>query len=465
MCPHVIEISNPGSGDALGTVALAEVSDVDKIVADAQRGQKDMAALPAFDRAALLQRVAQIMEDDAEDLARLDAAENGKPIAQTREEVAAAIRIFRGYAGEATRLFGRQIPLDAVPGLAGNLAITMREPLGVVAALIPFNYPIELYAHKAAAAMAAGNAVVVKPPTRCPLSLIRINEYFKRAGAPMYSHQVLVGSRAVVEAIAEHPDIAAVSLTGGTEAGRNVAQRCARRFKKIFLELGGNDPMIVCDDADVERAVDAVVLGRLARGNGQICCAVKRVYVQDGVYEQFVESLVHRAGSLRVGDQLAEDTEVGPLIAESEAVKVREAIEGYVSEGARLMVGGSRDGAFIVPAVLADVAVDGATFATEVFGPVAPVARFGDVEEAVRLANDSPFGLQASVFTNDITRAFRMAKAIDAGGIVINGGSALRAENLPFGGNKDTGGYREGLHDTVYDFTRQKAIIVMGAFE
>lgn len=464
MSEGVLEVRNPGTGELLGTVPEAGVDDVADVVANARIGQAAMAAMPAYRRQELLLAVADLMEQDLEPLARLDAQENGKPIAQTRGEVEAAVRIFRGYAGEATRLFGRQIPMDAVPGLEGNFAVTMREPLGIVAAFIPFNYPIELYAHKAAAALAAGNAVVTKPPTRCPLSLFRVHEYYARAGFPEYAHQVIVGNRRVVEAIADHPDVAAVTLTGGTAAGRNVAERCARRFAKVFLELGGNDALIIAEDADLDRAVDAVVLGRLARGNGQICCAVKRVYAVAAVYDEVVARLAARAATLRVGDQLEEDTEVGPLIAESDAIAVERAIRDLVAEGAVLEYGGQRAGAFITPAVLSHVPADSPTLAEEIFGPVAPVVRVADVDEAVRLAGQSPYGLQAAIFTSNIHTAFRAAKALPVGGVMINGTTAMRSENLPFGGPRDTGGYREGIHDTVLDFTRQKTIVIVGAF-
>jgi acyl-CoA reductase-like NAD-dependent aldehyde dehydrogenase len=458
-----IDVTNPGTGELLGQVPDLSEEQVTAIVSDAQRGQQAVAAMPAYARAKLLFDVASRIDAARDELARLLAAENGKPLTQTQGEVDAAIRIFRGCAGEATRIFGRQIPLDAVPGLEDHLAITVREPLGVVAAIVPFNYPVELYAHKAAAAIAAGNAVVVQPPSRCPLSLVRINDMFAEAGAPEYAHQLVTGGVRVSQLLAELPGIAAVSLTGSTTAGREIARRGAGTFKKVLLELGGNDALIVCDDADVDKAAEAVVLGRLARGNGQICCAVKRVYVQDRVHDRFVDSLLAQTAKLSVGDQLLTSTDVGPLIAESAAVSVEAAVGQLVTDGATLATGGSRNGAFFAPTVLVDVPVQSPAFAEEIFGPVAPIARFSDIADAVRMANESPYGLQAAVFTNDITRAFQVAKRLDVGGVVINGSTALRAENLPFGGTKETGGYREGIHETVVDLTRQKTMIVMGA--
>ncbi|GIG92648.1 aldehyde dehydrogenase family protein [Plantactinospora endophytica] len=460
----VISVHNPGTGELLGEVESTSPERLAEAIASAQLGQAAMAATPAHERAALLGRIADSIEREQSELARLLAAENGKPLPQTRAEVEAAIRIFRGFAAEATRIFGRQTPLDAVPGLERHLAVTVREPIGVVAALVPFNYPVELYAHKAAAALAAGNAVLVQPPARCPLALVRIAELVEAAGVPRHAHQLVPGGVQVSQALAESPGIAAISLTGSTEAGREIARRGAGTLKKVLLELGGNDALIVCADADVEAAARAVVLGRLARGNGQICCAVKRVYVQDPVHDDFVSALLAQTAKLAVGDQLLESTDVGPLIAESAAERVEAAVGRLVADGARLAAGGTRRGAFLDPAVLVDVPAQSPAFAEEIFGPVAPVARFAEPADAVRMANESPYGLQAAVFTRDISRAFTIARQLDVGGVVVNGSTALRAENLPFGGTKDTGGHREGLHDTLSELTRQKTIVVMEAF-
>ena len=458
-----IEICNKATGSPIGKVPQASVADVPTVVAQGLLGQAAMSATPAHRRQAMLLKLAGLIERDAESLAQLDAAENGKPIQQTRGEVAATLRIIRGYAGEATRIFGRQFPMDAIPGLEKHFAVTIREPLGLVAAFIPFNYPIELYSHKAAAALAAGNAVITKPPNHCPLTLFKIHEYYAEAGFPEFAHQVLVGNRDVVKALADHPDIAAMTLTGGTDAGRSVAERGARRFAKVFLELGGNDPLIVLDDADLEKAVNAIVYGRLARGNGQICCAVKRIYATAGIYDKLAQLLVAKTSQLVVGDQLDEKTDVGPLIGEADAVKVEGEIAGLVADGAKLMIGGKRKGSFITPAVLVDVPAGSPTLAEEIFGPVAPLVKVESLEEAIALANDSPYGLQAAIFTQDINYALRAATHINAGSVMINGTTAMRAENLPFGGCGMTGGYREGLHDAVLDFTRQKTIVAIGA--
>jgi acyl-CoA reductase-like NAD-dependent aldehyde dehydrogenase len=464
MATAALEVHSPATGELLGEMPVASPEQVDAAIAAAQDGARAMAAMPAHERAALLARIADGIAARSEELAGLLAAENGKPIRQTRGEVEAAIRIFRGSGEEAKRLFGRQIPLDAVPGLERNLAFTIREPLGVVAAIVPFNYPVELYAHKAAAALGAGNAVLVKPPEKCPLALIEVAGIVAEAGPPAGAHQLVTGGPEVARQLAASDGVQLISLTGSTAAGRAVAELAATTLKKVHLELGGNDAMIVCADGDVAKAAEAIVLGRLARGNGQICCAVKRVYAEDAIYDELAERLTAAARELVVGDPLAEDTDVGPLINEAAAAAVEAAVAAAVEQGATLAAGGRRDGAFMQPTVLTGVRADEPAIAQEIFGPVAPLVRVADAEEALAHANASPYGLHAAIFTRDIGRALSLARRLEVGGVIVNGSTALRAENLPFGGVKLTGGTREGLHDTLLDMSEEKTIVVMDAW-
>jgi lactaldehyde dehydrogenase len=255
-----------------------------------------------------------------------------------------------------------------------------------------------------------------------------------------------------------------ITVTGSTAVGIQIARLAAENLKKVHMELGGNDAMIVLADADLEKAAEAVVLGRLARGNGQICCAVKRIFVEAPIYDAFTERLVAMAKDLKVGDQLQEDTDVGPLINEDAAKQVEEVVAEAVSAGAKLRAGGHRRNAFMEPTVLTDVPVDIPLFKEETFGPVAPLVRFTSVEDAIRMANDSPYGLQAAVFTSDINKAFDIAYRLEAGGVIVNWSSALRVETLPFGGVKMSGHGREGVHDTLDEMTEQKTIIVHNAF-
>jgi len=343
--------------------------------------------------------------------------------------------------------------------------VTVRQPLGVVAAIVPFNYPVELYAHKAGPALAAGNAVIAKPPSACPLTLLRIATILEEAGLPRAGHQMVTGPGELVgEILARSPVVRMISLTGSTDVGKRLAQLGAETLKKIHLELGGNDATIVCADADLEKAAQAIVLGRLARGNGQICCAVKRVFVDRRVYGDFCARLSTRAKALNVGDQLCEETDVGPLISEEAARKVEAAVKDAVKAGARLLCGGERRGSFLTPTVLADVPLSVPLFKEETFGPVAPVVPFDTVDQAVAMANDSSYGLQAAVFTNDISQALSIARQLEVGGVIVNWSSALRSENLPFGGTKMSGYGREGLHDTLEEMTEQKVILFHDAF-
>lgn len=457
-------VCNPGTGRPIDTVPVATAKDVDAALLAAESGAKRIGNLPAYKRSEILLCAADLVQTRSEEFASLLAAENGKPVRQTREEIAATIRIFRGFAEEGKRMFGKTVPMDAVPGQEHNFAMTIRQPLGVIAAIVPFNYPAELYAHKAAPALAAGNAVIVKPPSNCPLTVLRIAAILEEAGLPRAAHQMVTGPGEVIgERLARSPIVRMVTLTGSTTVGVRLSQLGAEHLQKIHLELGGNDAMIVCADADLEKATDAVVLGRLARGNGQICCAVKRVFVDARVHEKFATMLAAKAEHLTVGDQLAENTDVGPLISEEAARKVEGVIADAVKAGARIRVGGKRNGSFIPPTILTEVPVQSELFRSETFGPVVPLVAFSTEDEAIRMANDSPFGLQAAVFTNDISRALDMAYRLEVGGVIVNWSSALRAENLPFGGTKMSGHGREGLQDTLLEMTEQKTILFHNA--
>jgi acyl-CoA reductase-like NAD-dependent aldehyde dehydrogenase len=458
------EIINSGSGEVIDSVPEATIQDAKSALEAAQRGKELMAHMPAHERAEILFKVADAMQANKEDLSRLLASENGKPILQTREELGASIRIFRGFAEEAKRILGRVVPMDAVPGQERHLALTIRQPIGVVAAIVPFNYPVELWSHKVAPGLAAGNAVISKPPSDCPLTMLKISELMEQAGLPRAAHQILTGPGAVIgDFLARSPGIQLITVTGSTNVGIRICELGAQTLKKVHMELGGNDAMIICADADIEKAAEAVVLGRLARGNGQICCAVKRVFVEESIFDVFAERLTAMAKVLKVGDQLAEDTDVGPLINEGAAQQVEAMINEAVAVGAKVTAGGERRGAFIDPTVIVDIPTDVELFREETFGPVVPLVPFTDVDSAVRMANDSPYGLQAAVFTDDINRAFDIAYRLEAGGVIINWSSALRVESLPFGGVKMSGLGREGLLDTLDEMTEQKIIIVHNA--
>ncbi len=458
------DIVEPAGGKHIDTVPEGAASDMKKAIQAAVIAKRRMRSFPAHARARVLSDVADRMEESCEDLARLLARENGKPLNQTREEVKCAARLFRGFGEEAKRLFGRTSPLDNVPGMESHFAMTIREPIGVVAAVVPFNYPVELYAHKVAPALAGGNAVVVKPPNECPLTLLKVAQMLEDAGLPRGAHQMVTGRGSVVGTVlAESRDVDLITLTGSTTAGRDISRRAAETLKRVYMELGGNDPCIICEDADLERAAAAIIAGRLARGNGQICCAVKRVYVQESVAEKFADILANESSKLKVGDPLREDTDVGPLINEEAAIGVEAAIQDAVKRGGTVRAGGTRTGTFVEPTVVTGVVAGSQLLTEEIFGPVIPIVPFETVDEAIELANDSEYGLQGAVFTNNISTAMDVSHRLEVGGVVVNWSSAVRAENLPFGGRKLSGNSVESIPETIHEMTVPKSIILHDA--
>jgi acyl-CoA reductase-like NAD-dependent aldehyde dehydrogenase len=458
-------VRNPASQGIIDHVPRGTPADVARAVSAAQAGKRAMARMPAHERCAILMRVADSLGAEHGNLARLLASENGKTLREATAEIAAAIRIWRGYAEEAKRLFGRAMPLDSVPGLERSLAMTLRHPRGVIAAIVPFNYPAELWSHKAAGALAAGNAVITKPPEECPLTLIRIAEFMQRAGLPRAAHQVVTGVGEVVgAALVAAEGVNMVAMTGSTAAGREILKGAADTLKKVHLELGGNDATIICADADPLQVASDLIAGRFTSGNGQICCAVKRVLVERPIHDALLEALVEKTLSLRLGDPLLSETDVGPLITEAAACRVEGQIAQAVADGADLLTGGTREGNFIAPAILTGVRPGTPAFDEEIFGPVLPVIPFDRFDEAIDLANRSVYGLQAAIYTQDVGLVMRAFRELDVGTVVVNHTTAIRVENLPFGGTKLSGNAREGLHETLLDMTEQKTLLMNDVF-
>jgi lactaldehyde dehydrogenase len=458
-------IRDKASGEVIDTAPRGTAADAARAVAAAQRGKRAIAAMPSHERAALIQRAADAIQAEHESLAQLLTRENGKTLREARAELDAAIRIFRGYAEEAKRVLGRATPLDSIPGQNGSLAVTLRQPRGVIAAIVPFNYPAELWAHKVAAGLAAGNAVITKPPEECPLTIIRIAMLIEAAGSPPAAHQVVSGLGEVVGAeLVRAPGVNMVSMTGSTAAGREILRGAAESLKKVHLELGGNDATIVCEDADPREVAHALITGRFTSGNGQICCAVKRVLVDRRVFEPLLAELKTRTAALRLGHPLESGTDVGPLISEQAAERVEAQVARAIGAGAKVETGGRRRGAFFEPTVLTGLPGDDPALHEEIFGPVLPLVPYDRFEEALELVNSSPYGLQAAVFTKDLSRVMRAFQALDVGTVVANHSTAIRLENLPFGGTKMSGNAREGLHETLLDMTEQKTLLMSGVF-
>jgi acyl-CoA reductase-like NAD-dependent aldehyde dehydrogenase len=459
------EVRNPATGEVVDGVPRAGKEDVRAALDHARRGRQQMAALPAHERSAILKRTADAIGRELDSLTTLLTSENGKTVRQCRAELVTTQRLFVDFAEEAKRIRGSYLPMDSVPGLEHMLAYTIRQPVGIVVGIIPFNYPAELFAHKIPGAIAAGASVIVKLPEHCPLTVLRIGQLMFDAGLPGDGMQMLTGfPEDLGDELLTSPDIRLISFTGSAGAAKVIAGKAANTLTRVAFELGGTDAMIVLDDADLPAAVEAVVQGRLTNGAGQICCAVKRVFVQESVYQPFLDRLVARCESIRMGDPADERTDLGPLITPHAADRAHAQVQASIAMGARCIVGGRRgQGSFYEPTVLVDVTREMPVMKDEVFAPVVPVKPFRDVDEAVALANDSQYGLQSTVFSESIHHALSIAHRLEVGGVVINGTGAFRPGNVPFGGAKQSGIGRESIVDTVLEMTEEKTIVINNA--
>ena len=464
---HVYPVCNPATGVILAHVPRGDASDVRRAIEVAKRGKAIMASLPAHRRSEILRRASDGIGRQHEELSRLLTSENGKTIRQCRAEMTATQRLFLDFSEEAKRIRGVYLPMDAVEGLEHMIAYTVRHPIGIVVGIIPFNYPAELFAHKIPGSLAAGNSVIVKLPEACPLTVLRLGHILLDAGLPPQGLQMLTGFPADLgDELLTHPDIAMVSFTGSAIAAKYIAGKTAATLKRNSFELGGTDAMIVMANADLEKAADTVIQGRLTNGAGQICCAIKRVLVQESIYTEFVSKVTERAQKIQMGDPQDEATDLGPLISEDAAAKVHAEVSDAISMGARCLAGGERSGkSFYMPTVLVDVTPEMTVMKEEVFGPVVPIFPFATAADAIRIANDSPYGLQASVFSENIHDALNIAHKLEVGGVVINGAGAFRPGNVPFGGFKQSGLGRESIVDTILEMTEEKAIVVNQALD
>jgi acyl-CoA reductase-like NAD-dependent aldehyde dehydrogenase len=459
---QTFEVRNPATGAVIDTVPQAGPEDVHQAIQVALRGKSVMAALPAHRRSEILRRAGELIRERAEDLTKLLTSENGKPIRQCRFEIGVTARLFMDFAEEAKRIRGHYLPMDNVPGLEQMVAYTVRHPVGVVVGIIPFNYPAELFAHKIPGALAAGSSVIVKLPEFCPLTVLRLGEILLEAGLPPEGMQMLTGyPQHMGDELLTHPEIRMVSFTGSAAAAKLIACKTASTLKRLAFELGGTDAMIVLEDANLEAAADAVVHGRLTNGAGQICCAAKRILVQESVYPKFLNLLTDRVARIRMGDPESEETELGPLISPDAVQRAHAQVAKSLEMGAQCLTGGEPEGSsYYKPTVLVNVTPEMPVMAEEVFGPVAPVYPFRDAESAVAIANDSPYGLQSSVFSENLHNALSVAHRLEVGGVVINGSGAFRPGNVPFGGYKQSGIGRESIVETVLDMTEETTIVI-----
>ena len=456
-----IEVTNPATGAVIDTIPAATKEDVDRAVACAKEAQKAWADVSVSQKVEILYKFLDIVDDNKEKLAQTLSQETGKPIVEARAEIG-NIRIgFSGFCEKAKHLYGNTFPAGLEPGQDTHVLITKKEPIGVIACVIPFNFPCDLFDQKVAPTLLAGNAAIVKPSTDNPLTLCMLTQMLGEAGVLPGAVQIVTGRGSNTGTwLCENPDVHGITLTGSTEVGIETYQRGAAHLAHIALELGGNDAFIVLEDGDVDLAVEELIWGRMYN-TGQVCCASKRFLVHKSRVAEFTEKAVARISKLKQGQPSDESTEIGCLISEAAAVKVKKQIDLTVEQGGTIVLGGEREGAFITPTVIAgvpktaDVAID-----MEIFGPVVPIIEFETVEEAIEIANGSKFGLCGCVFTSDMKTAVKVCNALECGGTIINGASFFRSFEMPFGGYKYSGVGTEGVMSTFDEVTRTKTIVL-----
>ncbi|QKW21793.1 aldehyde dehydrogenase family protein [Kitasatospora sp. NA04385] len=457
------EVRHPHDGSLVATVGVPTDAQVEEAVAAAAAAVPVFAATPAHQRATALDHVAKRLAERTEEIARLITAENGKPIKWARGEVGRAVSVFRWAAEEARRTNGETMRLDTDPGGTGRYAIVRRFPRGAVLGIAPFNFPLNLVAHKVAPAIAVGAPIILKPAPATPLSALVLGEILAETDLPAGSWSVLPVENAKMPALVQDERLPVISFTGSDKVGYQIMDSVPR--KHVTLELGGNAAAVVLADwnseADLDWAASRIALFANYQG-GQSCISVQRVIADASVYDRLVEKVVAKVKAQVTGDPSDEATDVGPLVDENAAKRVESWVEDAVAKGAELLIGGSRDGAAYAPTVLAELPADAILARAEVFGPVLSLHRVEGTEEAFAAVNDSAFGLQAGVFTHDVQTAFRAHRELEVGGVVIGDAPSYRADQMPYGGVKDSGVGREGVRYAMDDFTFEKVLVLTG---
>lgn len=450
----VIEVVDPDDDGVVDTVPLATTQDVERALAAAERGARTARALPAYRRFEVLQEAAQRLDRERESFARLIAREGVKTIREARKEASRAVDTLQLSAEEARRIHGETVPFDLRAGSEQRFGYFVREPVGIVVAITPFNDPLNLVAHKLGPALAAGNAVVLKPDSKTPLSALRLARLLLESGLPEDVLQVLTGRGSVVgDALVRDPRVRVVSFTGGRETGEAIVR--SGGLKRYSMELGSNAPTLILDDADLDEALPAVLSGAFWAA-GQNCLHVQRLVVQDGVYEEVRERMTAGAERVRTGPKVDEATDMGPLIDAANVERVAAMVEEARTAGARLLTGGGSEGTRFEPTLLEDVPVSGRLARDEVYGPVTVLQRVRDLDEAIDVANAVDFGLQAAVFTRDLDSAHRAVSALQYGGVMVNDSTDFRIDAMPFGGVKGSGLGREGVGFAIQEMTELK---------
>lgn len=456
---------NPFNGEIVCTVPSGNSEDFEEAARIAKAAQPVWAGTPFYKRADIIRRFIGLVRENLEKIAKVVTSEGGKTITDARGELECLCMVFESFIEAARHLYGNTVPLNAEARTEGDIIFTVREPIGVFAAITPFNFPIELYAHKVAPVLITGNAVIIKPASDTPCAALMLTELLLEAGVPGGIAQVITGSGREVGAwLAETNNVDGVSFTGSTKVGIELMRGGAHNLQHVFLELGGNDPHVFFEDCDMDLAVAEAIGGRCYNA-GQTCCANKRFIVQNSIKKEFIERLIEAAKNYKIGDPSDPETAMGCLVSVKAAEAVMDEIQSVIDQGGKLLYGGKRNGAFVDPTIIEvtkenDVAKD-----LEIFGPVFPIIGFDTFEEAVEIANQTSYGLASAVMTNDINKAMKFATAVQAGTCVINGSGNYRSVHQPFGGYKHSGIGREGTSHTLYEVTQEKTIAIRNSLK
>ena len=452
-----VAVKNPFNGETLDEVPQGTAKDIDRALTTLVTGARLMRQLTGYERAQILRRVALLMAEREPELARTISQEEGKVLSEGVLEASRAREVMEVSAEEARRIIGEMVPLDAAPGVKDKLGFTLRVPCGIVAAICPFNFPLNLVCHKVGPAIAAGNAVLIKPASDTPLSALKLVEILLAAGLPPEAVACITGPGGELgDAICRDPRVRKISFTGSYEIGDQIVR--AAGVKRVTLELGSNSPVIILDDADLEKAAAAVTATGYANA-GQTCISAQRILTLKPITGDFLDALKPRVSALRTGDQLNAQTQVGPLVRERDARRVESWINEAVQQGAKLVTGGTREGSVYSPTILAQVKPEMRVSCEELFGPAVVVTECSSIDEAIHLANQTRFGLSAGIFTQNVDKALRFAREVDCGNLHINWTSQWRADLMPYGGLKDSGIGKEGPRYAVREMTEEKMVV------
>ena len=457
----VITITNPATGQVIDTVPESTARDCDAAVQAAKKGQKLWVKRPLHERAKILMKFVSLVERDKDELAKLLCAETGKPIKEAYGEIANVSIGVPAFCEKAKHEYGNMIPAGQEAGNENTLQYTVQAPLGVVVAIIPFNFPSDLFCQKVPPALLMGNSVILKPSPHNPLTLNKYAELLLEAGVDEGAINVINGTGgAAAQNLASNPGVHLVSLTGATKSGMETMKTCSQNLTHVMLELGGNDAFILDRDGDVDLAVEETIWGRFYN-TGQVCCASKRFLIHNSVKKEYIKKLKDRLSKIKRGLPSDPTVEIGCLISEQAAIRVEEQVKQTVAEGATVIMGGHREGAFFDPTIIDGVTKSMAVAKDmEIFGPVVSIIGFDDINEAIKIANQSSFGLCGCIISRDVNNAIKVANQLECGGVIINGASFFRSFEMPFGGWKHSGIGNEGIMSTLKEMSRTKTVIL-----